>query len=92
MKTIYKYVLELKDTQVVDMHEGAVILTVQVQHTRGYPFNRICLWAEVDTDKPVFMRTIKIYGTGNPANTENEVYVGTVQFDDFVWHVYRDRP
>ena len=91
MGRIYKYPLTpgaSDEPIMIEMHEGAAVLTVQVQ--RGIP----CLWASVDIRKPKIKRCFIIYGTGfglddGPARH----YVGTYQLQsgDFVFHVYTDR-
>ena len=89
MKKIFKYSLDVTDSQFVDLPEGAKILTVQFQGCW------LCLWAEVDPTARMEPRGIVIYGTGHPMSeyTESvrkpkEIYIGTVQKDEFVWHVY----
>lgn len=87
MTAIYKYRLEITETQVVSMPKGAQILTAQMQD--GY----LCLWALVNTDKKSAMRSIVICGTGNPIPsgedfTQTHRYIATVQEQEFVWHVF----
>lgn len=84
MRTIWKYQLTTTDTQTISMPAGARILCAQLQH--GTPN----LWAEVDPAAPPEPRTIRIYGTGNPAPDKPGQYVGTYQLYDgaFVGHVY----
>lgn len=82
MKTIYKYPLIATDLQYIDMPNGAVILTVQMQG------GAMCLWAQVDLDKAEVVRVIAVYGTGNLMPAEAGQYVGSVQMPPFVWHVY----
>lgn len=89
MITIYKYPLIVTDEQEISMPLGAEILTVQTQN--GIP----CLWAKVDTSRPVDVRGIQMYGTGHPMESgagEGEVgkYVGTFQLHggSLVFHVF----
>jgi hypothetical protein len=88
VNTIYKYQLEVKTNQTVKMHEGAQILSVQVQ--RGVP----CVWAVVDPDQPEASYGFETYGAGHPVppDTEHVVrdFVGTYQLNDgeFVGHVF----
>lgn len=83
MRTIHKYPLELTDAQEVLMPKHALILSVQKQ------MDRLCLWAEVDTRYEHRPRTIEIIGTGNQISmVDNRVFIGTVQWDQFVWHIY----
>lgn len=95
MKKIYKYPLELTDFQEVDMPEGAEILSVQTQYAPfGSPLKEhLCMWAMVDTDKPVQTRRIRIFGTGNPMTYEHELkFIDTVQMSNhaLVWHVFEN--
>lgn len=86
MPTIWKFPLDVTDTQEIDMPSGVSILTVMVQG--GVP----CLWALVDPDKPTMPRTIAIYGTGHEVTADLTVakYVGSFMLvgGDFVGHVY----
>ena len=85
MTTIYKYPIEIADSQIVSMPRGAKILTVQVQREQAY------LWAMVDLGEHVVNRTILIYGTGHAIHiTEYLAYVGTIQMagGNLVWHVF----
>ena len=87
MKSIYKYTLEDTDLQTVTMPQGAKILCVQTQ--RG----AVCLWAEVDTDKPGEDRTIEVFSAGHEMRSDmglSRQYIGTYQLFDGAWifHVY----
>jgi len=83
MRTIYKYILEEHDTNVIQMPELATILKVERQQ------DQICMWAEVDTTRPLTPYTFRIFGTGN-SHPEDEMmtYLNTVIMGYFVWHVY----
>lgn len=80
---IWKYPLEITDSQPVPMPTGARILTVQVQH--GQP----CLWALVDPTRASKYREIRMVGTGHPADGLTN-YIGTFQADGgaLVFHVF----
>lgn len=83
MKTIWKYPLMVTDCQTVRMPQGAEILSVADQ--RG----ELCVWALVDPDADLEDRMFYIFGTGNPVS---EIlpwqFVGSVQQNVFVWHVF----
>lgn len=87
MKKIYKYPIAVDDTQAVKMPEGAEILTVQLQG--GFP----CLWALVDTEKPIKEFYIKTFGTGHevPETGYERKYIGTYQLEGgaLVFHVFQ---
>ena len=75
MKTIYKYPLEITDTQFVELPLGAEILTAQMQG------NQLCLWVLVNPSPDVFKknRRIEIIGTGNPVPVGDLKYISTFQ-------------
>jgi len=81
---IWKYPLKDADQQNLKLPVGAKILTVQIQ--RGVA----CLWALVDEEMmpSTEIRTIAIYGTGNPMPDEAGEYIATFQAGEFVFHVF----
>ena len=88
-KRIYKYPINLEYAEgiVIKMPEGAEILTIQMQ--KAVP----CIWALVDTDASVEVRTFRIYGTGHPVKYDHGVlrnYIGTFQLygGDIVLHLF----
>lgn len=85
MKTIWKYELQLIDTQTFDVPEGARFLCVQTQNEKP------CMWFEVNHSPAIEQVTIAIKGTGHfiPDNVVME-YLGSCQIADgaLVWHVY----
>jgi hypothetical protein len=83
-KTIWKFPLSITDTQSIMLPVGARILSVQFQG------NQLCLWVLVDLDERlVRRRTILIYGTGNPIDSEIEMqYIDSVQDVQLVWHIF----
>lgn len=86
---IFKYPLEVTDSQVIDMPRGARILCVQVQ--RGQP----CIWALVDDDVEPTRREIHMRGTGHNCNGVDALrYIGTFQMHDgsLVFHAFEVSP
>ena len=87
METIYKYPLELKDKQTIEMPIGSQILCVQTQ------FDKPCIWAMVNPNLPPVGVKIEIYGTGgsitNPYPSYLK-YIGTFQIyrGHEVYHVF----
>ena len=82
---VWKYELQLTDTQLVDMPKGAELLSVA--NHRGV----LCLWAKVDADQEMETRYIEIIGTGNPMPQDmggDRRFIGTAVIDPFVWHVF----
>ena len=90
MQKVFKYPLELKSEQRVEIPVGASYLHVDVQ--RG----QICLWALVEDDAQCEMRLFLIAGTGHPVpeNVTSMEHVGSVLTDNgaFVWHVFDITP
>lgn len=85
-RTIYKFGLDLTDTQIIQMPKGAKALSVQMQ------FGNPALWVELDPEADIEDRVVIIHGTGHDlwtaANASN--FVGTIQTDGgrLVFHVF----
>ena len=88
MISIWKYPIQCVGTQIIELPEGAEILTAQLQREMG----RLCLWVKVDTEKPKVIRSIRIYGTGHPIEQEKLKYISTYQVADgmLVFHVFEE--
>lgn len=88
MKKIFKYPLEITDTQFVELPLGAKILTAQMQG------NQLCLWAVVNTLPEAVKknRRIEIIGTGNPMPTGDLEYISTFQMmgGGLIFHVFEN--
>jgi hypothetical protein len=83
MKTIHKIPLALINMQCdIALPENATLLCVQMQHARPY------LWALVNTDAPMTLRRIEMFGTGHPIDEAERTYIGTVQDHIYVWHFF----
>lgn len=86
MKTIYKYPIEITDSQVIKLPKEYRVLTVQIQNNN--PF----LWALVDTDNDLEDAEILIIGTGHGIqNIETMEYISTIQVNNgkLIFHVFR---
>lgn len=82
--TIHKFELKF-GLHTILIPRGAELLTVQTQS-----FNRIFLWARVNTDNPLEEVTFKVVGTGQDIATEDLLtYIGTVQLPPFILHCFR---
>ena len=82
-KRIWKYDLEITESQFIHMPEDAKILSVENQ------YGDLCLWALVDPEKRHTIRDIHIIGTGNPIHgTPKLTFIGTVIIKPLVWHVF----
>lgn len=84
MKTIYKYPLQVLDSQTVQMPENSEILSVG-----ECPRDGLVMWAQVDIQEKEALQTIILRGTGQPLNGSEGYFVGTVQMrSGLVWHVF----
>ena len=88
MKKIYKYPLEITDTQFVELPLGAEILTAQMHG------GQLCLWAVVNTLPEAVKknRRIEIIGTCNPMPTGDLKYISTFQMmgGGLIFHVFEN--
>lgn len=88
MKRIYKYELEITDTQQIETHKFCQILSVQMQNDKPY------LWVVIDEYEPMQKLNISMFGTGYPISKnfyighEHNTFCGTIQQSLFVWHVF----
>jgi len=83
-KTIWKYTIT-EDQSDIEVPGGGTVLTV------GNQFGSIVLWVELDPSMTVVERSFKIIGTGwDTSVTCNMIYIGTVQINQLVWHIYEE--
>ena len=86
MHSIYKYEMTEQCTPL--SAPITKFLSVQVQH------DKICIWAEVDTEMKDRHFLFTIIGTGweldKIVNFDKTTYLGTVQYlgGDYIWHIY----
>ena len=87
-RTIWKYSLEVKDVQKIEMPKGARLLSVAAQH--GAPQ----LWAEIDPSAPMGEAEIVTIGTGFFIDPTGLDFIGSYQLygGSFVGHVYGVAP
>lgn len=82
---IWKFTLKGLKKETVKMPKGAVVLSVQVQ------MEKICVWAEVSEMAIKEDRIFETFGTGDDIPCGMGVqrkYVGTIQDNGYVGHVY----
>lgn len=81
MSIIYKVTI---DGGPVQVQRGAKMLHIGEQ--RG----KVTAWFLCDQTAPQVVRKLMIVGTGHEAGSvlDGAKYVGTVQIDAFVWHVF----
>ena len=84
MQTIYKYKLEVTDSQTIKLPLGAKILTVALQD--GEPH----IWSMVDTNDKYNDVEILTFGTGQDISYHGLQYIGTYQLlsGDLVYHIF----
>jgi len=91
-KKIYKYTIEEPDhglTISISMRRNCQVLSAQYQPAT----ETLCIWAVVDTEEPVELKTFFIAGTGLPIpdiQNGSLCFIATVQAPkgNFVWHVF----
>lgn len=85
MKTICKFPLDVTDRQLLTLPQDSQILSVIVQN------GTLMLYVLLETEKnSVCEKEIEIYGTGHPVSQDgsNKKFIGTVQQNQFVWHIF----
>lgn len=84
MTTVYKYQLQITDSQTVMMPKGAEVLSVAAQG------DSLSLWAKVNPDAPMEKRKFYVHGTGHKIGAEVAIYRGTAMMygGDLVLHVF----
>jgi hypothetical protein len=86
MKTIWKFPLQVTDSQDINVPIGAKILSLQMQ--AGVP----CIWALVDPKAGTYPMTIVMYGTGHEIHDMNSLhYLGSFQLyaGALVFHAFQ---
>jgi hypothetical protein len=82
-KKIWKFDIPIQDVVVLPMPVGAEVLSVGMQGAGS-----LCLWAIVQPMAPSQERVFYVCGTGNSLSGGEGRFIGTVQTDYFVWHVF----
>ena len=86
-KTIYKYPVVADDIFVLDLPNGAEVLTVQIQYKEPQ------LWVLLDPSAPKKERAFRLAGTGHPITYDagqNYSYINSFQLQDgnLVFHLF----
>lgn len=95
MRRIWKYPLEMKKSQTIELPEGAKILSCISQG------DQVVIYADVDDNPELECPPVEFYiiGTGNPVVKSDgtnipvdATFLGTVTTHDdcLVWHVFHD--
>lgn len=80
---VLKTVLEINSWNIyASLQKDIKILCVQNQN------DRVCLWYEGVPDEARGLRKLIIVGTGYAVPVQVSVYIGTVQINEYVWHIY----
>ncbi len=82
---VWKYTLQIEDSQEISMPAGAQILTVQMQ------YGQLALWALVMPEAEPVSRTILMRGTGHGVDIALRLkYISTIQdlAGAIVWHFF----
>jgi hypothetical protein len=88
MKTVFKYPLELKEVQEIEMPKKAEILCIQTQN------NKPCIWALVEPNGIEETRIFEIHGTADEIKELGypkwRCYIGTFQLNGgtLVFHCF----
>ena len=94
---VYKYPLEITDTQVISSFATFTPLSTDVQLVvpAEYGYGEVAmarpqvfLWAMVDANSKRADQVINTVGTGNPVEGNPGSFVGTVQERGLVWHIF----
>lgn len=83
MFSIFKYPLALTKGQTIRVPKRARFLSCQAQNDKP------TLWAMVDQTNELEDVRIRIHGTGHPVPDPDLPFLGTVQIDGLVWHVFQ---
>jgi hypothetical protein len=88
VKRIWKYEFPVLDLYVLQMPEGAKILTVQSKGDAAF------IWALVNPDETVLKpRVLRVIGTGwEFTNSSKCKYLGTIQQKggELIWHIFEE--
>lgn len=87
MFQVWKFELVVAEAPVVQLPEGAKVLSVA---ERGDSGSGLEVWALVNTEAPMRKRRLRVVGTGHPFPDAEECrFVGTVKTRvGLVWHLF----
>lgn len=83
---IYKYPIPLESEFSLSLPMSAKILSFQVQD------GKLFIWAIVNTNVGEEKREFELIGTGVSTNFDYRHFIGTVQLDRCVWHLFEFDP
>jgi hypothetical protein len=83
MKSIYKYLLDIVNSQSISIPQNSQFLRVGEQN------GKLMLWVEIDTMVAIEPVNIEVWGTGHPMPDTPRGYIDSCQMSNgLVWHVY----
>jgi len=80
-EVIFKYPLKTM-VSIIEIPASAKILCVQMQHGVA------TIWVQLAKDDPTTKRSFAFVGTGSELPSQCKTYIGTIQDDGYVWHIY----
>lgn len=98
---IFKYPLKVRDEQVIEIPNGAKILTIQTQKRNVLtkndlvqPLDMPCVWAMVNEQAGMGKKKIVMFGTGHPIeSSKNLEYIGSFQVlnGQQIYHAFEEK-
>lgn len=85
MKTVWKFQVPI-DGQA---HSFQVPRSAELAHVGMQTRGAVMVWLVVYTEAPIEEMKLRVFGTGQEIPEPWE-HVGTVQDDEFVWHVFEE--
>lgn len=83
IRVIFKYAISTQETQLLELPQASLPLSVGVQA------DQLVLWCLVYPEAPPVKRRVSVYATGfDDVHARSDEYVGTVQHDAMVWHIF----
>lgn len=82
MEVIWKYHLDLVDSQEIEMPKHSKIISVQTQ------YSKMTIWVICDPEEVTEKRIFDIQGTGNPVRKIRGKHIGTCIITNYVWHIF----
>lgn len=84
-ESIWKYELPIEDQFVLQLPVDSKVLSLQMQN--GIP----CIWVRVNTKAiGTLPQYFHWFGTGQPLNSGAVNFIGTIQMDTMVFHLFQE--
>jgi hypothetical protein len=82
---IHKYQIPIINSFNILLPVTAVILSFQMKNNNAF------IWVIVDEIEPPIPRNFRLVGTGHNIDFLIAQYIGTIQDDIFVWHLFEEK-